>query len=81
MKKGYKFNNSGMELTCVDFYGSERKNVGLFLRKSDGMYITARDTSLDENGMYSWAWGHYFTSLKAAGDDFQSRITELKRYE
>lgn len=73
MKPGFEFENSGMELICIAFHGTERTNVGLFLRLSDGMYITARDTSQDPNGTYSWAWGHYFTDIFEAIRDFNIR--------
>ena len=58
MKPGFEFENSGMDLICIAFHGTERINVGLFLRMTDGMYITARDISQDPNGTYSWAWGY-----------------------
>ena len=74
MKPGFEFENSGMELICIVFHGTERTNVGLFLRLSDGMYITARDTSQDPDGTYSWAWGHYFTNSNEAFMDFNDRI-------
>lgn len=73
MKPGFGFENSGMELICIAFHGTERANVGLFLRLSDGMYITARDTSQDPNGTYSWAWGHYFTDIIEATNDYAAR--------
>ncbi len=77
MKPGFEFENSGMELICIAFHGTERTNVGLFLRLSDGMYITARDTSQDPNGKYSWAWGHYFTDIIGAARDYATRKREL----
>lgn len=80
MKIGQKFNNGGMRLTCLDFFGDDKKNVGLFIRESDEMLITARDTSVDNNCSYSWAWGHYFTDIEEAKKDFQSRVADLKSY-
>lgn len=73
MNPGFEFENSGMELICIAFDGTERINVGLFLRLTDGMYITARDISQDPNGTYSWAWGHYFTDIFEAIRDFNIR--------
>ena len=55
MKPGLKFENSGMRLVCLAFYALGNRNVGLFQRVSDGMYITARNTSKEANGVYSWA--------------------------
>ena len=55
MKPGFVFENSGMKLVCLAFYSLGKRNVGLFQRMSDGMYITARDTSKETNGTYSWA--------------------------
>ena len=80
MKPGFEFENSGMELICIAFHGTERTNVGLFLRLTDGMYITARDTSQDTNGTYSWAWGHYFINRKSAEIDYQKRLEEMYQY-
>ena len=58
MKPGFEFENSGMKLVCLAFYSLGRRNMGLFQRKSDGMYITARNTSKEANDSYSWVWGH-----------------------
>ena len=80
MKPGFEFENNGMNLICIAFHGTERANVGLFLRLTDGMYITARDTSQDTNGTYSWAWGHYFINRKSAEIDYQKRLEEMYQY-
>ena len=57
MKPELEFENSGMKLVCVAFYSLGKRNVGLFQRASDGMYITARNTSKEADGSYSWARG------------------------
>ena len=57
MEIGFTFENSGMKLVCIAFYSLGKRNVGLFRRESDGMYITARNTSKEAHGSYSWAWG------------------------
>ena len=80
MKPGFEFENSGMELICIAFHGTERTNVGLFLRLADGMYITARDTSQDPNGTYSWAWGHYFEERDEAESDYCKRLKDMHRF-
>lgn len=80
MKAGLIFENSGMNLVCLAFYSLGKRNVGLFQRKSDGMYITARDTSKEANGSYSWAWGHYFPTLEDAEKDYQKRLEEMCQY-
>ena len=80
MRIGERFNNGGMRLICLDFFGDDRRNVGLFIREGDEMLITARDTSKNANGAYSWSWGRYFTDENAAKEDFQNRTTDLKRY-
>ena len=80
MKPGLKFENSGMKLVCVAFYSLGKRNVGLFQRASDGMYITARNTSKEVNGSYSWAWGHYFPTLEDAEKDYQKRLEEMCQY-
>ena len=80
MTPGLKFENSGMKLVCLAFYSLEKRNVGLFQRESDGMYITARNTSKESDGSYSWAWGHYFTVLEDAERDYKSRLNEMCQY-
>ena len=81
MEVGYVFNNAGMRLTCLAWGQNGNRNAGLFQRESDGMYITARNTSKDRNGTYSWAWGHYFTSYEAAYKDYENRLLDLFSYK
>ena len=81
MEKGFTFNNAGMRLTCLAWGQNGNRNAGLFQRESDGMYITARNTSKDRDGTYSWAWGHYFTSYEAAYKDYENRLLDLFSYK
>ena len=74
MKPGFVFENSGMRLVCLNFYTLGKRNVGLFRREGDGMYITARNTSKEADGSYSWAWGHYFKERDEAERDYQKRL-------
>ena len=80
MKSGLEFDNSGMKLVCLDFYALGNRNVGLFQRVSDRMYITARNTSKEANGSYSWAWGHYFKEWEEAERDYKKRLEEMCQY-
>ena len=80
MENGYKFVNADMILTCLSFHGAGNRNVGFFQRKSDGMYITARNISQDKEGTYSWAWGHYFANREDAETDYQKRLKEMLSY-
>lgn len=80
MEIGFTFENSGMKLVCIAFYSLGKRNVGLFQRKSDGMYITARNTSKEADGSYSWAWGHYFKEREEAERDYQKRLEEMCQY-
>ena len=80
MEIGFAFENSSMKLVCIAFYSLEKRNVGLFQRESDGMYITARNTSKESDGSYSWAWGHYFPTLTDAENDYRKRLEEMCRY-
>ena len=80
MKPGLEFENSGMKLVCLAFYSLEKRNVGLFQRESDGMYITARNTSKEADGFYSWAWGHYFKEREEAERDYEERLKEMCQY-
>ena len=49
MDSGYRFENAGMVITCISFHSIGNRNVGLFQRENDGMYITARNTSKDKD--------------------------------
>ena len=80
MKAGLKFENSGMKLVCLAFFSLDKRNVGLFQRESDGMYITARNTSKEANGSYSWTWGHYFKEQEEAERDYRKRLDEMCQY-
>ena len=80
MEIGFAFENSGMKLVCLTFYSLDKRNVGLFQRESDGMYITARNTSKEADGSFSWAWGHYFPTLEDAEKDYQKRLAEMCQY-
>ena len=80
MTPGLKFENSGMKLVCLAFYSLGKRNVGLFQRASDGMYITARNTSKEADGSYSWAWGHYFKESEEAEMDYMKRLNEMCQY-
>ena len=80
MKPGLNFENSGMKLVCLNFYTLGKRNVGLFRREGDGMYITARNTSKEADGSYSWAWGHYFKKREEAERDYQRRLEEICQY-
>ena len=80
MKPGLKFENSGMKLVCLAFFSLGKRNVGLFQRESDGMYITARNISKEADGSYSWAWGHYFPTLEDAEKDYHKRLEEMCQY-
>ena len=80
MKPGLEFENNSMKLVCLAFYSLGKRNVGLFRRESDGMYITARNTSQDADGSYSWAWGHYFKEREEAERDYRKRLDEMCQY-
>ena len=80
MKPGLEFENSGMNLVCLAFFSLDKRNVGLFRRESDGMYITARNTSKEADGSYSWACGHYFKEREEAEWDHKERLEEICQY-
>ena len=80
MEIGLAFENSGIKLVCLAFFSLGKRNVGLFRRESDGMYITARNTSKEADGSYSWAWGHYFKEREEAEGDYKIRLDEMYQY-
>lgn len=80
MKPGLNFENSGMKLFCLASYSLGKRNVGMFRRESDGMYITARNISKEADDSYSWVWGHYFKEREEAERDYKIRLNEMCQY-
>ena len=56
MKIGFTFTNQDMQLTCLCFAESKRGNIALLINHENGLFITARDVSRENNGNFSWAW-------------------------
>ncbi len=77
MKQGFRFDSSGMEMTVLCFAESGKNNVALLICHDDGLFVTVRNVSCDDNGSYSWAWGHYFSELHEALADFDERKSAL----
>lgn len=78
MKPGFTFQNGTMQLTCLCFTESERGNLALLIDHKNGLFITARDVSQENNGSFSWAWGHYFYDIHNAIIDFDERNKTLE---
>jgi len=79
MKPGTKFKNGSMELTVICFTrteGEHHTNLALLLSHDDGLFITVKHLGHGNTG-YSWDWGHYFTDLRKALDDYDKRQKEL----
>lgn len=55
MKIGFTFTNQDMQLTCLCFAESKRGDVALLIDHKNGLFITARDVSRENNGDFSWA--------------------------
>ena len=66
-----------MELTCLCFAESKRGNIALLIDYENGLFITVRDVSRENNGNFSWAWGHYFNDIRNAIIDFDGRKNRL----
>ena len=78
IKPGFQFKNNSMRLTVVHFYGTDKRNLALLVRKNDACpYITVRDLSETGNGSYDWAWGHYFSDFDKALKDYRERLSDL----
>lgn len=77
MKSGFTFQNGLLRLTCLCFTESEHGNVALLISQENGLFITARDVLRENNGNYTWAWGHYFYDIRNAIIDFDGRKNRL----
>lgn len=77
MKIGFTFTNQDMQLTCLCFAESKRGNIALLINHENGLFITARDVSRENNGNFSWAWGHYFYDIRNAIGDYDKRKDTL----
>ncbi len=77
MKVGFTFINQDMKLTCLCFAESIRGNIALVINHENGLFITARDVSRENNGNFSWAWGHYFYDIRNAIGDYDKRKDTL----
>ena len=71
MKIGFTFTNQDMQLTCLCFAESKRGNIALLIDHKNGLFITVRDVSRENNGDFSWAWGHYFFDIRNAISDYE----------
>ena len=60
-----------MQLTCLCFAESKRGNIALLIDHENGLFITVRDVSQENNGDFSWAWGHYFYDIRNAISDYE----------
>ncbi len=70
----FKFINEDEDYIVVLIYGTERKNIALLIRENTACpFITVRDLSELKNGNFSWAWGHYFSDIRNAIDDYDMR--------
>ena len=78
IKPGFQFKNNSLRLTIVLFYGTDKRNLALLVRKNDACpYITVRDLSETRNGDFDWAWGHYFSDFDEALEDYRERLSDL----
>ena len=77
MKVGFTFINQDMKLTCLCFAESIRGNIALLINHENGLFITARDVSRENNGNFSWACGHYFYDIRNAIGDYDKRKDTL----
>ena len=76
IKPGINFVNGTMELTVLSYTEINGNNLALIIRNCDGMFITVRNLSPWQE-QYVWDWGHYFTDLREALDDYDARKKDL----
>lgn len=77
MLKGDKFCNGKIQYTVIDFASSRFENLAILQRDTYCPYVVARDITPNDDGTYTWAWGHYFNSLEHAKADFEERLRKL----
>ncbi len=77
MIKGDKFRNGKIQYTVIEFASSRFENIAILKRHTYCPYVVARDITKNDDGTYTWAWGHYFNSLENAEADFEERLRKL----
>lgn len=79
MNKGFIFRNGTIDYTVLDYAETRFGNIALLRRDcSCCPYVVARTIIIEPNGLYTWAQGHYFTTVSCAIDYFYTRKNELQ---
>ncbi len=78
IKPGMRIINGATECTVLLFAENGTENLALLIRFGDGMFITVRRLSIWEgHKTYSWDYGHYFTDIHKAVEDYDERLIAL----
>lgn len=77
LDEGFKFYNGQIEYTVIRFRKRCLENLAILQRDTYCPYVVARHITKNDDGTYTWAWGHYFNSLGHAEADFEERLQKL----
>ncbi len=77
LDEGDTIYNGEIEYKVLKFRKRCFENIALLQRDTCCPYVIARDVTQNADGTYTWAWGHYFMSLKNAQADFEERFKKL----
>jgi hypothetical protein len=75
--EGFTFYNGTVEYKVLKFTNGKLENLALLERGTYCPYVVARDITPNDNGTFTWAWGHYFNHLENAQADFEERQKTL----
>lgn len=77
LDEGFIFYNGQIEYKVIKFRKRCLENLALLQRGTCCPYVVARNVTKNDDGTYTWAWGHYFTDLEHAKADFDERLQKL----
>lgn len=77
LDEGSTIINGKIEYTVIKFRNHCIENLAILQRNTYCPYVVARDITQNDDGTYTWAWGHYFTYLENAKADFEERLRKL----
>jgi len=76
IKSGFRFKNGIMSFAVLCYAEKNNTNVALLLSETDGLFVTVIDLGIWQDN-YIWYWGHYFSDLSEALNDYNQRLQDL----
>ncbi len=77
LDEGSTIINGKIEYKVIKFRNHCLENLAILQRHTYCPYVVARDITKNDDGSYTWAWGHYFNSLENSEADFEERLRKL----